>query len=45
MILLFFYFITENGTVLDVLPPPEATCLGTTGKIPDHSQCNGEVGK
>lgn len=38
-------FFSENGPILDVLPPPEATSLGTTGKIPDYSSCNGDVGK
>ncbi|KAF2885153.1 hypothetical protein ILUMI_21029 [Ignelater luminosus] len=35
---------TENGPTLDNLAIPEATSVGTTGRIPDHSNCNGDLG-
>ncbi|GJQ71541.1 hypothetical protein Trydic_g11249 [Trypoxylus dichotomus] len=39
-----FANLLENGSTIDKLTTPEATNLGTTGRIPEHNGCNGDGG-
>lgn len=35
----------ENGSTVEKITAPEATSLGTAGRIPEHVGCNGDGGK